>query len=285
MPLGKSGTASTRTTTSDLRNFYPPSARLAGSSEMRRNRLRDLKLAGEPIVNAWLSIGSSYTAEIIAHQGFDAITVDGQHGMLGFDVALTMLQAISTTDAIPLVRPSRNDGAEIMRFLDAGAYGVICPMISTVDDAAALAAACRYPPMGSRSFGPARGLLYGGDDYLAGANDEILVIAMIETAEGLANVDAIVATEGIDGVYIGPNDLALALGHRPLAESAELEMVAAIDRIRGAANAAGKIAGIFCSGGEGAAQRLREGFDLVTPGNDAALLRGAMAAAVAIARC
>lgn len=251
---------------------------------MRRNRLRELKAAGQPIVNAWLSIGSSYAAETISHQGFDAVTVDGQHGMLGFDVALAMLQAISTTGAIPLVRPSRNDSAEIMRFLDAGAYGVICPMISTSDDAAALASACRYPPLGSRSYGPARGLLYGGSDYLAGANDEILVLAMIETAEGLANVDAIVATPGIDGIYVGPNDLALALGYPPQAESSEPEVAAAIERVRAAVNAVGKIAGIFCSGGEGAAQRLREGFDLVTPGNDAALLRGAMAAAVAVAR-
>lgn len=251
---------------------------------MRRNRIRDLKAAGEPIVNAWLSIGSSYAAESIAHQGFDAVTVDGQHGMIGFDVALTMLQAISTTDAVPLVRPSRNDAAEIMRFLDAGAYGIICPMISTAADAAALVAACRYPPTGLRSFGPARGLLYGGGDYLAHANAEILVLAMIETAEGLANLDAIVATPGLDGIYIGPNDLALALGHPPLAESREPEMIAAIETIRAAVADAGKIAGIFCSGGPGAAQRVAEGFDLVTPGNDAALLRGAMAAAAAAAR-
>lgn len=251
---------------------------------MRRNHLRDLKAAGKPIVNAWLSIGSSYAAESVAHQGFDAVTVDGQHGMMGFDVALTMLQAISTTEAIPLVRPSRNDPAEIMRFLDAGAYGVICPMISTAEDAATLVSACRYPPAGTRSFGPARGLLYGGSDYLARANEEILTLAMIETAEGLANLDAIVATPGLDGIYVGPNDLALALDHPPLAESLEPDMIAAVERICAAVAAAGKIAGIFCSGGAGAAQRIAEGFDLVTPGNDAALLRGAMAAAAKAAR-
>lgn len=251
---------------------------------MRANRIRELKSSGKSIVNAWLSIGSSYAAELIAHQGFDAVTVDCQHGMIGFDVALTMLQAISTTDAVPMVRPSRNDGAEIMRFLDAGAYGVICPMISTAADAAALVSACRYPPAGARSFGPARGLLYGGHDYVARANEEILVLAMIETAEGLENLDAIVATRGLDGVYVGPNDLALALGYPPLAEAAEPEIVDAIETIRKAVVAAGKVAGIFCSGGQGAAQRLAEGFDLVTPGNDAALLRATMAAAVAAAR-
>lgn len=251
---------------------------------MRRNHLRDLKAASTPIVNAWLSIGAGYAAESVAHQGFDSATVDCQHGMIGFETAIAMFQAIATTAAIPLVRPSRNDPAEIMRFLDAGAYGVICPMISTAEEAAALVAACRYPPAGNRSFGPARGLLYGGLDYLAHANDEILVLAMIETAEGLANLDAIVATPGLDGIYVGPSDLALALGHAPLAESPEPVMVEAIERIRAAVVAAGKIAGIFCSGGAGAAQRVAEGFDLVTPSNDAIMLRGAMAAAVATAR-
>lgn len=251
---------------------------------MRPNRLRALKAAGTPIVNAWASIGSSYAAELIAAQGFDAVTVDCQHGMMGFDVALGMLQAISTTPAIPLVRPSKNDGAEIMRFLDAGAYGIICPMISSPAEAAALVSACRYPPVGTRSFGPARGLLYGGADYAIHANDEILVLAMIETAAGLDALHAIVATPGLDGIYIGPNDLALALGHVPVPESDEPEMVAAVARIVAATKAAGKLSGIFCSGAAGAARRLAEGFDLVTPGNDAMLLRAAMAAAVAGSR-
>ena len=245
---------------------------------MRRNVLRDLKSADKPIVNAWLSIGSSYCAEIVAHGGYDAVTVDCQHGMMGFDVALTMLQAISTTSAIPLVRPSRNDPAEIMRWLDAGAYGLICPMISTRAEAEAFVAACRYPPLGNRSFGPSRGLLYGGADYAAKANQEILVLGMIETREGLDNLDAIVATPGLDGIYIGPNDLALALGRDPKPESEDPVMIEAIERVRASTVATGGVAGIFCSGGAGAAQRVREGFDLVTPGNDAMLLKGAIAA-------
>lgn len=251
---------------------------------MRRNHLRDLKAAGTPILNAWLSIADGYAAESVALQGFDAATVDCQHGMIGFDAAVDLLQAVSATPAIPLVRPSANYGPEIMRLLDAGAYGVICPMISTAADAATLVSACRYPPTGSRSYGPARGILYGGADYLAHANDEILVLAMIETAEGLANLDAIIATPGLDGIYIGPNDLALALGHAPVSESREPALVDAVERIRAAVVAASKIAGIFCSNGSGAAQRVAEGFDLVTPGNDAALLRAAAAAAVAQAR-
>lgn len=244
---------------------------------MRPNVLRQLKATGKPIVNAWLSIGSSYSAEIVAHGGYDSVTVDCQHGMMGFDVALTMLQAISTTSAIPLVRPSRNDPAEIMRWLDAGAYGLICPMISTRAEAETFVAACRYPPVGNRSFGPSRGLLYGGPDYAAHANDAILTLGMIETAEGLANLDAIVATPGLDGIYVGPNDLALALRRDPKAESDDPIMTEAIERIRTATSVAGKIAGIFCSGGPGAARRWREGFDLLTPGNDAMLLKAAIA--------
>lgn len=251
---------------------------------MRVNRVRELAAAGRPAVNAWLSIPSAYAAESIAHQGFDAATVDAQHGMMGFEAGVAMLQAVSSTPATPMVRPSGLVPAEIMRWLDAGAYGIICPMISTASDARALVEACRYPPEGTRSFGPARGLLYGGADYLAGANREIVVLAMIETGKGLANVEAIVAVPGIDGVYVGPNDLSLALGHPPANEPRAAQVRDAIERVRAATAAAGKIAGIFCSDGAAAAGRAAEGFGFVTPGNDAALLRAASARAVADAR-
>ncbi len=251
---------------------------------MRVNRLRQLKVEGRPIVNAWLSLGSGYAAESIAHQGFDAATVDCQHGMIGFETAIAMLQAISSTDAIPLVRPSALVPSEIMRYLDAGAYGVICPMISTADDAAQLVAACRYPPDGSRSFGPARGLLYGGADYRDGANRELLVLGMIETREGLDNLEEILAVPSLDGIYVGPNDLSLALGYRPENESSVPEVADAIELVRRRTVETGKIAGIFCSNGASAAMRVAQGFDLVTPGNDAALLRGAMRDAVNASR-
>lgn len=251
---------------------------------MRPNHLRQIARDGKAIVNAWLSIGAPYAAEAIAHQGFDAATIDGQHGMIGFETALAMLQAVSATPAIPLVRPSGLDPAEIMRFLDAGAYGIICPMISTPQDAATLVRACRYPPLGERSFGPARGLLYGGGDYLHRANDEILVLAMIETRAGLDNLDAILAVEGLDGVYVGPNDLGLALGHAPANEPNAPAMVEAIEHIRARTRARGLIAGIFCSDGPAAAMRAAQGFNLVTPGNDAALLRATMAQNVRAAR-
>ena len=251
---------------------------------MRINPLRAMKAQGRPIVNAWLSIGSGYAAEAIAHQGFDAATVDCQHGMIGFEAAITMLQAISSSPATPLVRPAGLVPSEIMRFLDAGAYGIICPMISSARDAAELVSACRYPPQGSRSFGPARGLLYGGADYLDGANQEILVLGMIETREGLENLEEILAVPGLDGVYVGPNDLSLALGHRPENESSVPEVASAIELVRRRTVETGKVAGIFCSNGTAAAMRIAQGFDLVTPGNDAALLRGAMRDAVNASR-
>jgi 4-hydroxy-2-oxoheptanedioate aldolase len=116
---------------------------------------------------------------------------------------------------VPLARPSRNDFAEIGKLLDAGAYGVILPMIDTAEDARRLVDAVRYPPRGRRSFGPARGLLYGGADYAERADDELLAFAMIETSQGLANLDAIAAVEGLDGLFIGPTDLSLALGVPP----------------------------------------------------------------------
>ncbi len=251
---------------------------------MRPNTLRALHRAKTPIINAWLSIPSAYAAEVVAHQDFDAATVDMQHGMMGFSEAVAMLQAISTTRAIPMVRSPGLDGPQIMRLLDAGAYGVICPMISTRAEAEALVSACRYPPAGRRSFGPSRGLLYGGGNYFAHANDEILVLAMIETQQALDNLDAILDTPGLDGIYVGPNDLAIELGCAPKAEHDNPAVIAAVERARAAAVKRGKIAGIFCSDGPAARMRLQQGFDLVTPGNDAAMLRGALAAAVATAR-
>ena len=251
---------------------------------MRPNTLRHLHRDGRTIVNGWLSINSPYAAELAAHQGYDALTVDTQHGMVGFEGAVAMFQAIATTPAIPMARPSENSPAEIMRLLDAGAYGIICPMISSAGDAERLVAACRYPPAGSRSFGPARGLLYGGLDYFAGANAEVLVFAMIETRAALDNLDAILDTPGLDGIYIGPNDLSIEMGCPPRNEPDDPTVASAIARAREGATRRGQIAGIFCSDGAAAARRAAEGFHLVTPGNDAALFRATLSANVKAAR-
>lgn len=245
---------------------------------MRPNLVQSRIAAKQPVINAWLSIGSSYSAEGVGHSGVHSVTVDLQHGMFGFSEALHMLQAISATPAIPLVRVPALDPAQIMHTLDAGAYGIICPMISTPEQAATLVAACRYPPIGNRSFGPSRGLLYGGADYIANANDAIMAIPMIETAEAVARIDEILEVEGIDMLYIGPNDLAFAIdGHVrfPRPES-ELAMAKVLDR----AQRSGIPVGIFCADAREARLRLDQGFHLVTPGNDFAHLTRSLSGAV-----
>lgn len=251
---------------------------------MRENAIRKKLAAGEYVINGWLAIPSSYSAEVMGHQGFDSVTVDLQHGMIGMDAALPMFQALSSTSAVPLARVPWNDPAQIMKLLDSGAYGIICPMISTVDDAASFVSSCRYPPKGQRSFGPARALLYGGADYYSGADREIMTLGMIETQAGLDNLDKILSLEGLDGIYIGPNDLALALGSQPKSESDDPVVIQAVAHIRERAKAHGKIAGIFCSSGDAAARRVKEGFQMVTPGNEAALLSTAAKAAIAAIR-
>ncbi|MEA1064057.1 HpcH/HpaI aldolase family protein [Erwinia sp. HR93] len=251
---------------------------------MRNNSVKTALHARENIINGWLAIPSAYSAEIAGHQGYDAVTVDMQHGMIDFASAVTMLQALSSTPAIPLVRVSENAPAHIMQMLDAGAYGVICPMIDSAEQARRFVAACRYPPLGIRSYGPARALLYGGKDYPRHANDEILTLAMIETRAGLAQLDAILDTDGLDGIFIGPNDLSLALTGSASAESTHPDMVNALEHVLSRCRAHQKIAGIFCTSGDAAAQRLAQGFNLVTPANDVMQLGRAAREAIASAR-
>ncbi|WP_296644242.1 HpcH/HpaI aldolase family protein [Roseinatronobacter sp.] len=245
---------------------------------MRANLVRTRLAASQIVVNGWLSMGSPYAAEGVAHSGVHAVTVDLQHGMLDFADALVMMQAISATPATPLVRVPDLNPAQIMHLLDAGAYGIICPMISTPEQTKTLVDACRYPPLGNRSFGPSRGLLYGGPDYVAHANATIMAIPMIETAEAVDRIEEILDVDGVDMVYLGPNDMAFALdghvGHpRPRSE-------AALQHVLNATTRRGIPVGIFCSGGEEARRRVGQGFRLVTPGNDFAHLSRSMRDAV-----
>ena len=239
---------------------------------MRANHLKTLWSQGGAAVNGWLSIPSSVSAEIMAHQNWDSLTVDLQHGLVDYQTALTMLQAVSTKDVTPMARVPWLEPGIIMKLLDAGAYGIICPMVNTRADAEALVAACRYAPQGARSFGPTRALFYAGGDYAQHANDTVLVLAMIETQQALNNVADIVATPGLDGVYIGPSDLSLSLGHTPKLDQEEPEVVKAIATIREAAHAAKIRAGIHCLEPSYARQMIEQGFDLVTISSDIRLL-------------
>lgn len=245
---------------------------------MRPNQVRTCLEAKETVINAWLSIGSSYAAEGVGHSGVHSVTVDLQHGMLGFSEALLMMQAISATPATPMVRVPDLDPAKIMHLLDAGAYGIICPMISTPEQAADLVSACRYPPYGNRSFGPSRGLLFGGADYVSKADETIMVIPMIETAEAVERIDEILDVDGIDMIYMGPNDLAFALDGNVNTPREKSE--AALDAVLKAANKKGIPAGIFCGSAEEARKRAAQGFHLVTPANDFGHLTRSMKEAV-----
>lgn len=240
---------------------------------MRINKLKQLANNEIPAINAWLSSDSGYVAEVLGHCGYDAVTVDLQHGQFGIDAIPRLLQAISATPAMPWVRSSGNDLAEINKLLDMGAYGIICPMIETVEQAEALVQATRYAPMGKRSFGPARGLLYGGADYLNKANDNIIVLAMIETLKGLENAEEILQVSGLDGIYIGPNDLALSLGISPAEHWQNTELNVHIPNLINLCLKHNKYSGIFCSDVTMATAMMDCGASLVTPGNDIQMLR------------
>ncbi|NIY75318.1 2,4-dihydroxyhept-2-ene-1,7-dioic acid aldolase [Thalassospira sp. HF15] len=179
---------------------------------MRENRVKTIWSEGGEVITGWLGIPSSVSAELMAQQGWDALTIDLQHGATDYVDALPMLQAISTTNTTPMVRVPWNDPAIIGKVLDAGAYGVICPMVNTRAEAEAFVKACRYAPVGTRSAGPLRASLYGGSDYIKEANKTIITMAMIETEEAVNNLEDILKTPELDAIFVGPSDLSLSMG-------------------------------------------------------------------------
>jgi 4-hydroxy-2-oxoheptanedioate aldolase len=239
---------------------------------MRPNTLKAIWARGEAVVNGWLSIPSAFSAEVMAHQGFDSLTVDLQHGVVDYQVAVTMLQAIATTSVVPLARVPWNDPALVMKILDAGAYGVICPMINTRAEAEALVQACKYPPRGYRSFGPVRASLYGGADYADRANDDLLVMPMIETANALKNLDEILSVPGVDAVYVGPADLSLALGSKPRLDQTDAAIVKAQRDILEVCKRHGVVAGIHNATSAYALKMVGEGYQFVTIASDSRFL-------------
>jgi 4-hydroxy-2-oxoheptanedioate aldolase len=239
---------------------------------MRENRLRNLWLQDKTAVNGWLAVPNSFSAETMAHQGWDTLTIDMQHGVVDYQAMVHMLQAISTTDTVPVVRVPWLEPGVIMKTLDAGAYALICPMVNTREDAQKLVAWTNYAPRGARSFGPVRATLYGGSDYAKHANDTIVRFAMIETAQALDNLDAILTVEGLDAVYIGPSDLSLSLGCKPDFDNPEPKAVQAIEHILERAQAHGVVAGIHNGVPEVALARAAKGFRFVTVSSDARLM-------------
>lgn len=243
--------------------------------------LKDHFAAGGTAINGWCAIPSPVTAEVIARAGFDMVTIDLQHGLIDYQAALTMLQAMQAAPVPVLVRVPWNEPGIVMKCLDAGFHGVICPMVNTADDARRLVAASRYAPMGGRSFGPVRASMVHGATYAKTANDRVLVIAMIETREALANLDDILSVPGIDGVYVGPSDLGLSLGHEPTLDPTAPEVLAAIATIGARARAAGLIAGCHCGSPAMVRALQGQGFHFGSLLTDIRLFSNALAAALA----
>ena len=239
---------------------------------MRANRLRELWAQDKAAVNGWLAIPNSFSAEVMAHQGWDSLTIDLQHGVIDYTSLVPMLQAISTTNTVPVVRVPWLEPSILMKALDAGAYALICPMVNTREEAQRFIHYTNYAPKGTRSFGPVRATLYGGADYAQHANDTVVRFAMIETAQALDNLDSILSVEGLDAIYIGPSDLSLSLGCKPVFDDVDPKAQQAIEHICARAKAHGVVAGIHNGRADVAKARVAMGFRFVTLGSDARLL-------------
>src|SRR5262245_25507185 len=252
---------------------------------MRTNALKKKIADGVCCVGGWAAIPSAFSTEIYAAQGWDYVTLDMQHGSLDLNDVVPMLQAINAgSDATPMARVPWNDPAYIMRVLDAGAYGIICPMINTRAEAEALVRVGRYPPLGERSFGPFRASQYGGTDYWQHANEEVLLFAMIETRQAVSNLPEILSVKGLNGVYIGPSDLSLSMDKTPTLDPSDETVLKAMHIILKETRERGLIAGVHTDGPKTAGKRFAEGFQFCTILNDVRLLAVGAANAVREAR-
>jgi 4-hydroxy-2-oxoheptanedioate aldolase len=251
---------------------------------MKPNALKKMLADGKHTLNGWIAIPSPFAAEIYAAQGFESVTIDMQHGSVDVNDVVPLLQAICLSGATPMARVPWNNPADIMRVLDAGAYGIICPMINTRKEAEALVQAGRYAPMGARSIGPFRAAHYGGADYPQHANTEVLLLAMIETTEAVKNLDDILSVDGLDGIYVGPGDLSMSMGHAASLDPTDKKILAAIAEIAKKTRAKGKIAGVHTDSAKTSAKRFAEGYQFCTLLNDIRVMANAVNAMVKEAR-
>jgi 4-hydroxy-2-oxoheptanedioate aldolase len=235
---------------------------------MEQQSLRNCWSKGKGAINAWCSIPNAVTAEMMSMNDFDSITIDMQHGLVDYQTALNMLQVISGSGKTPMVRVPWNEPGIIMKSLDAGALGVICPMINTPEDAIEFVATTKYAPVGSRSSGPTRAMMIHGPSYHDEANDNIISLAMIETVEALGNVEKIAATEGLTGIYIGPSDLSISMGYKPGLDRTEPEVIEAIQRIEKACIDNNIKVGIHCLSPSYLKDKLSNGYHLAILASD-----------------
>ncbi|HEX9077818.1 MAG TPA: aldolase/citrate lyase family protein, partial [Anaerolineae bacterium] len=244
---------------------------------MKLNRAKQKMLRGEPAFGYSAKLGSPVAAEFLSQCGVDFVLLDGQHGCWGPDSAIQGITAVCAGAAIPMARVSINSYTRIGQLLDAGVLGIIVPMIDTVEQAQAVAAACRYPPVAGRSFGWGRAFSYG-DDYTDWAGDQLFVAVQIESVQAVENAEAIMAVPGIDGCMTGPQDLALSIGFHPREIPNHDEHARALERIVQACHNTGKIPGIDTGAPNQAALRVKQGFRFIPLGSDAKFLTGAAAA-------
>lgn len=240
--------------------------------------------AGEIVHSAWCGLGSPIVCEMIARDGFNTVTLDAQHGLWDFAAMRDAIVAIRDGGAAPMVRVALNDFGTVSRLLDVGCEGVIAPFINTAADARAFAAVAKYPPLGERSFGPMRAMALTGianpKDYVAQANDNIVALAMIETRAAVDNIEAIAATPGIDGLFLGPVDMSLTLSDGKTLDHTAPEVEAVLDRIINATRATGKVAGTYCFEAEQAAAFEKRGVRFFLIGSDTAFLKSGTNAAL-----
>jgi len=249
------------------------------------NKLKQLWQGGKPAVNGWLAIPSGFSAEVMAQAGWDSVTVDLQHGVQDYQSMVACFQAMQSHPVLPMVRVPWSEPGIVGKVLDAGAYGVICPMVNTADEARAFVSYCRYPPAGKRSNGPIRAGIYGvGTAYQSTANQEVLCLPMVETQEAVDNLDAILDVPGIDAVYIGPSDLGFSMGLPPVLDREEQVIMDIYGRILEGTRRRGLGACVHCGSPAYAARMIAMGFNLVTISNDSGLMLNAARAAVQAAR-
>ena len=246
------------------------------------NKVKQIWASGKAVVNAWLAIPSGFSAEMIAQCGFDSVTVDMQHGVQDYHSMVQCFQSMDKHPVTPMVRVPWNEPGIVGKVLDAGAYGVICPMINSPEEARALVSYALYPPKGARSNGPIRAATYGvAGTYQKTANDEVLVIPMIETRQAVENIDAILDVPGISAIYVGPSDLAFSMGKTPALDSEDSEQLGMYEKLIAACNKRGIYPGIHCGQPAYAARMIKMGFRLTTIANDAGLMSKAAREAVA----
>jgi 4-hydroxy-2-oxoheptanedioate aldolase len=235
--------------------------------------------AGEIVHSGWCGLGVPIVAELIARAGFPAVTLDQQHGLYTMESTAAGIAAVHMAGAAPVARVPLGDFAVVSRILDFGAEGVIAPMINTAEEARQFAAAAKYPPLGERSSGPLRALILNEmelRDYVGEANDAVVTFAMIETRKALENLPVILATPGIDGVFVGPSDLSLALSEGKTLDPHSQEVDAAVEEIGAAAKQAGKIAGAYTAHAERANELAARGFRFLAVASDTAFVRAGM---------